>query len=197
MLLQGTPHAFAMYEQYVRFVEHLTAGSGIHPHNFLFRGSTKIGFSISPNRKTNKLWRQFGPTSDLDLAIVDPHFYATLDEQVRRHDRSNLQDILLSRKKQSVKEYRNRVEQKGRHDCYRYFDLPRGLACMDEMAKVLNTAPIDECCVHPFPKLEAFIYRDRWAVFRRYHTDLHELRRGLRDKNLPQAGAEPLPHQPE
>ena len=98
-LLPGTPWGFPTYEKYARFIDHLTSQTGIHPHNFLFRGSTKIGFSISPNRKTRKVWRRFGPRSDLDLAIIDTHFFTTFDEQVRRYDRrpENLATILRYR----------------------------------------------------------------------------------------------------
>ena len=60
----------------------MTEKTGIHPYQFLFRGSTKIGFSISPNRKKRKAWQRFSAASGLDLAIVDPRFYETLDEQV-------------------------------------------------------------------------------------------------------------------
>jgi len=196
-LLPGTPMAFRTYEQYVRFVDYLTAQTGIHPHQFLFRGSTKIGFSISPNRKKRKTWRQFGPLSDLDLAITDPHFFATVDEQVRRYDRlpENRDQCLRWRIGADFRKYLNRVEEKGRHDCYRYFDLPRGLACLVDLEKVLTSAPIGDCCIYPFIEFNAFIYRDRWAVHRRYHTDLDDLRHGLTTGHdpLPQAEDEPFP----
>ncbi len=86
-LLPGIPMGFPTYAQYARFVDYLSERMGIHPHHFLFRGSTKIGFSISPDRKKCKVWKRLGPGSDLDLAITDSHFYATVDEEVRRHDR--------------------------------------------------------------------------------------------------------------
>ncbi len=195
-LLPGTPWGFPTYEKYARFIDYLTSQTGIHPHNFLFRGSTKIGFSISPNRKTRKVWRRFGPRSDLDLAIIDTHFFTTFDEQVRRYDRrpENLATILRYRTGIKSDQYEARIEQKGRHDCYRFFDLPRGLACLAELVGVLKSAPIADCCVHPFIGFRAFIFRDRWAVHRRYHTDLDDLRRGLTTKNdpLPHAGDEPL-----
>jgi hypothetical protein len=129
------------------------------------------------------------------LAIVDPHFYATLDEQVRRHDRSHIKGILSSRKTRLVRQYLDRIKQKGRHDCYRHFDLPPELSCITDLADVLERAPILDCCTHPFPKFEAFIFRDRWAVFRRYHTDLSDLRDGLRTHKDPlqQAGPQPFP----
>src|SRR3954469_22468072 len=74
VLLPGTPMGFPTYDQFAHFIDYLSAQTGIHPHHFLFRGSTKVGFSISPNRKKKKTWRCFGQGSDLDLAITDPHF---------------------------------------------------------------------------------------------------------------------------
>src|SRR5437879_1706524 len=70
-LIPGTPMGFPTYGLYARFLDYLTSRTGIHPHHFLFRGSTKIGFSVSPNREEKKTWRRFGPGSDLDLAITD------------------------------------------------------------------------------------------------------------------------------
>lgn len=197
VLLPGTPLAFPSYERYAEFIDYLSNRTGIHPHHFLFRGSTKIGFSISADRAKRKTWRQFGPASDLDLAIVDPHFFATVDEEVRRHDRRSENRVRVYRFRQSgeFKRYQNRVQEKGRHDCYRFFDLPRELPSLCELQNVLKAAPIKECCSYPFNKLEAFIFRDRWAVHRRYHTDLDDLRRGLTAKNdpLPEAPDEPFP----
>jgi len=196
-LLPGTPMAFATYEHYVRFLDYLSANTGIHPHHFLFRGSTKIGFSISPNREHRKTWREFGPLSDLDLAITDPHFFATVDEQVRRYDRqpANRKQCLRWRTGFEFEQYKRRIDQKGRHDCYRFFDLPRGLACLVDLENVLKSAPIEDCCIHPFIEFKAFIFRDRWAVHRRYHTDLDDLRRGLTTRHdpLPQAEDKPFP----
>jgi hypothetical protein len=179
--LPGTPLAFPTYEKYGHFVDYLTSETGIHPHHFLFRGSTKIGFSISPNSKKRKTWRAFGPESDLDLAITDPHFFATVDEQVRRFDRipENRERFLRWRTGREFHKYQNRVDQKGRFDCYRYFDLPPELPCLVDLRQVLANAPIRDCCTNHFIEFGAFIFRDRWAVNQRYHTDLDDLRRGL------------------
>lgn len=198
-LLAGVPLAFPTYTQYARFVDYLSDRTGIHPHHFLFRGSTKIGFSISPDRKSKKTWRRFGPGADLDLAITDPHFYATVDEEVRRHDRlpNNRAPFAGNRARAESRRYHKRIYQKGRHDCYRFFDLPPGLACMIELNEVLQSAPIDDCCVYRFARFEAFIFRDRWAVHRRYHTDLDDLRRGLIAKNNPLPAAPEVPFPPE
>lgn len=192
-LLPGIPLALPTYAQYARFVDYLSERTGIHPHHFLFRGSTKIGFSISPNRDKKKTWKRFGPGSDLDLAITDPHFYATVDEDVRRYDRlpENRLRVYRYRAGTEFEKYQDRIHQKGQHDCYRFFDLPHGLVCLTQLKNVLKAAPIKECCVHSF-KFGAFIFRDRWAVHRRYHTDLDALRHGLNANNnpLPQAPAE-------
>jgi len=196
-LMPGTPMGFATYAQYCQFVDYLSDGMGIHPHHFLFRGSTKVGFSISPNREKRSIWKRFGLTSDLDLAIVDPHFYATVDEAMRGHDRlpKNREQVYRYRTGFKFRQYLERIDQKGRHDCYRFFDLPRGLACLVDLGRVLNNALIADTCVHAFVDIRAFIFRDRWAVHRRYHTDLDQLRHALTTKQdpLPQAPEEPFP----
>ena len=66
---------------------------------------------------------------------------------------------------------------------------------MMELEKVMKAAPIADCCVHPFIEFKAFLFRDRWAVHRRYHTDLDDLRRGLTAAIHPlsQATDEPFP----
>ena len=191
-LLPGTPMAFATSAHYACFVHYLSDKTGIHPHQFLFRGSTKIGFSISPNQEKRKTWRSFGPGSDLDLAIVDPHFYETLDDEVRRWDRlpENRTRVYRFRTGAAFEQYQNRINQKGRHDCYRFFDIPREIDCLAALQSVLDDAPVEDCCVHNFVDLKAFIFRDRWAVHRRYHTDLDDLRRGLTKR------VEPLPPAP-
>jgi hypothetical protein len=191
--------AFATCAQYTRFVDNLTDNTGIHPHQFLFRGSTKIGFSISPNREDRKTWRRFGPSSDLDLAIVDPHFYETLDEQVRRRDRlpENRAQVYRYRTGAEFRQYQDRIYQKGRHDCYRFFDVPRGIECLAGLQKILDEAPIAGCRVHQFVDLKAFIFRDRSAVHRRYHTDLDDLRRGLRTRDNPLPAAPNAPFDPD
>jgi hypothetical protein len=196
-LMPGTPWAFATSDNYARFLDYLTDRTGIHPHHFLFRGSTKIGFSISPNREEIKVWRRFGEGSDLDLAITDPHFFTTVDEQVRQWDRQpeNRQNVYRFKTSAEFRRYRNRIYQKGRHDCYRFFDMPPKLPCLEALDKVLREAPRAECCVHTFVDFKAFIFRDRWSVHRRYHTDLDDLRRELtrRVDPFPAGPDEPFP----
>jgi hypothetical protein len=73
VLLPGTPRAISSHAQYCELLRYISDKMGIHPNNLFFKGSTKIGFSIAP--KAEKVWMEYGPASDLDLAIVDSGFY--------------------------------------------------------------------------------------------------------------------------
>ncbi|MBI1916469.1 MAG: hypothetical protein HYS12_17305 [Planctomycetes bacterium] len=77
--LVGTPWAFPTYAAYREFRAFLADRLGVHPNNIAVRGSTKIGFSISP--KADKVWLAMRPESDLDLAIVDPDYYHFFERQ--------------------------------------------------------------------------------------------------------------------
>src|SRR5438128_1852744 len=80
VLLPGTPRALPSHVQYCDLLHHISDNMGVHPNNLFFKGSTKIGFSIAP--KAEKVWMEYGPASDLDLAIVDPGFYQVVDYEV-------------------------------------------------------------------------------------------------------------------
>jgi hypothetical protein len=86
VLLPRTPAAFATYHEYCRFREMLAEQLSVHPSSIIFRGSTKIGFSLTP--RAEKAWVAMGPDSDIDLAIVDPDHYHFLDAEVRRWERN-------------------------------------------------------------------------------------------------------------
>jgi hypothetical protein len=193
VLLPGTPRVCATYEAYCDLLHQLSTRLGVHPRNLLFKGSTKIGFSIAP--RPEKLWRQFGPTSDLDLAIVDANFFNRLDEQVRQWERDpRNRRLLFRRDPRWIRSYRLRVEHKGRYECYRFFDLPRVPLIEEVVDRLSRVKTVDYCGTRR--ELTAFIFRDLWGVFQRYEYDLDDLRFGLRfgTPRLPQAGAEPRPH---
>ena len=88
VLIPGTPWAFATHDLPCHFIQHFADVLNIHPRNIFLKGSTKIGFSIAP--RPNKVWREFSDISDLDLAIVDQHYFDTIDEEVRVWGRDNL-----------------------------------------------------------------------------------------------------------
>src|SRR5271156_2432236 len=86
VFIPGTPVAFPTYARYCDFLAHCADGFGVHSRNLLVRGSTKLGFSISPD--ADSAWVEMRPESDLDLAIIDPDYYHFLDREIRMWERN-------------------------------------------------------------------------------------------------------------
>ena len=86
-LTQGTPAVFPRYDLYCDFLREISNRLEVHPRNLVLRGSSKLGFSITP--KAGKLWMEVGETSDLDLAIVDAAYYERIDSEVIRWEERN------------------------------------------------------------------------------------------------------------
>jgi hypothetical protein len=193
VLIPGTPRAIPTHEQHHALLRYISDTIGIHPNYLFFKGSTKIGFSIAP--KKIKVWMEYGPSSDLDLAIVDPHFFQMVDSEVRRWEWNVENRGRVFQNHRLLKEYRNRHYHKGKFDCFRFFDLPK-IACMDELDSCLSNAPVLACCEVNRP-LRAFIFRDWWGICKRYDHDLYCLERGLRNAAdpLPAGGADPRPYE--
>jgi hypothetical protein len=192
VLLPGTPLAFSTYDLYRSFLAFFADRLRIHPRNILFKGSTKIGFSIAP--RSEKVWTAFGPESDLDLAIVDAHYYHVIDEEVRHWERDAENRGRMFRDKRLFQAYRSRAQQRGLYYCFRYFDLPI-IPFVQQHNQHLGEAPVEACCGVARP-LTAFIFRDWWGVTARYDFDLYELRRELSRPAdpLPPGGESPRPH---
>jgi hypothetical protein len=191
VLIPGTPRAIPTHAQHCDLLEHISQEMGVHPNNLLLRGSTKIGFSISP--KPAKVWMEFGPSSDLDLAIVDPGFFQVVDYEVGRWERNADNRSKMFKDQRLLQQYRNRVYHKGKFDCFRFFDLPR-VASMDQLNGCLSFAPVQSCCGMSRP-LNAFVFRDWWGVCKRYDFDLYRLENGLHNQMdpLPAGGDAPRP----
>ena len=170
VLLIGTPAAFATYRGFRDFVDGVADGLAVHPSCIVFRGSTKLGFSIAP--RSDKLWVEMGPDSDIDLAIVDPDHFHFLDAEVRRWERR-----ATSFHGQSFTK-RMKLRANRAFYCYRYMDLPdTALVQKYQAAMDRASAPSPPGCNRP---VTAFFYRDWWSVFSRYESDLRQLVRGLR-----------------
>ena len=188
-LLPGTPVAFVTYAEFCSFVAVVADGLSVHPSSIVFRGSTKIGFSIAP--KPEKLWHRPRPDSDIDLVIVDPDYYHLLDAEVRRWERKTGPRF-------RGKDYRRSFKlREGRgFYCYRYMDVPN-IALVQQYEQVVATAsgaPPDGCG----RPVRAFFFRDFWALQTRYEYDLRELARGLANGSLQPGGAMPLdPFEPD
>lgn len=190
VLLPGTPRAIPSHERYCDLLHHVSDGMGIHPNNLFFKGSTKLGFSIAP--KAEKAWMEYGPTSDLDLAIVDPRFYQVVDFEVGRWEWSTENRGRMYRNQRLLREHGNRTYNKGRFDCFRFFDLP-DIASMRLLVECLESAPVEASCGIRRP-LSAFVYRDWWGVCKRYDHDLHCLRKAIVAGRIPDGGDRPRPY---
>jgi hypothetical protein len=191
VLLQGTPVAFPTHESYCEFLEYFADCMRVHPRNIVIKGSGKLGFSIAP--RPEKVWMECGPDSDLDLAIVDPYYFQMIDEEVRHWERNPENRGRIFQNPRFHREYQNRVQQKGRYYCFRYFDLP-AIPFVEQHNAHLGAAPVESCCGTALP-LTAFVYKDWWGICSRYEFDLYQLCRDLqRDSDpLPAGGETPRP----
>ncbi len=182
-LIQGTPAVFPTYDAYDAFLRELSSRLDVHPRNLILRGSSKLGFSIAP--KVDKLWYEAREDSDLDLAIVDTAYYERIDQEVIRWEERNRADRLKGRASQ-----RFLARQEDRYfNCCRIKDLPAHLFphhfdAMGDVVRMQNCGRRRE--------LNAFIYRDWWALRSRFEFDLKELCKGVPDRFGPPPD-QPLP----
>jgi hypothetical protein len=192
VLIPGIPRAFPSQAQYCDLLHHISEKMGIHPNNLFFKGSTKIGFSIAP--KPVKVWMQYGPASDLDLAIVDPGFYQVVDYEVGRWEWNPNNRGRMFHDYRLLREYNKRVRHKGKFDCFGFFDLPK-IGAMEQLNNCLESAPVAACCGIN-RSLKAFVFRDWWGVRKRYDFDLYCLCGGLQQAvdPLPAGGDDPRPY---
>ena len=167
--LVGTPWAFPTHAGFRDFLAFLADRLGVHPNNMAIRGSTKIGFSISP--RADKVWVAMRPESDLDLAIVDPDYYHFFDREIRNYERR------IWDERSSVPEMRkaaSRCEHR-KFYTYRYQEMPN-ISCVQDHRAHLSDVPVQQFCGYP-RNLTTFIYRDWWSVHERCEYDLRCLRK--------------------
>ena len=185
VFIPGTPVAFPTYARYCDFLAYCADAFGVHPRKFLVRGSTKLGFSISPHAES--AWVEMRPDSDLDLAIIDSDYYHFLDREIRMWERKP--ENKAFRGTQFSKSIA-RQKQRGFYT-YRYFDLPP-IGCVTEHTVQLKALPVEACCGLPRP-IDAFIFRDWWSLYSRWEFDLRDLRKALRDGLEPGGDVPRLP----
>ena len=143
-----------------------------------------MGFSLSP--VADAIWVAMRPTSDLDLAIVDPDYFHYLDREIRMWERNPLNRAFKGREfRKSI----SRQKQRGFYT-FRYFDLPE-ISCVVEHNRRLKSLPVEACCGVPRP-IDAFIFRDWWSLYSRWEFDLRELKRAIA-RGLPAGDETPRP----
>lgn len=194
-LTHGTPVVFPTYDAYCDFLREISNRLEVHPKNLVLRGSSKLGFSIAP--KADKVWNEVGEKSDLDLAIFDARYYERIDHEVIRWEERNRADKVKGR---ASKGFPARQDDRF-FNCCRIKDLPEHLF-LHHFDAMRDVALMEHCGRRR--EMNAFIFRDWWALRARFEFDLRELREGV-PKKLPAPperpylrvrAASPAPNQP-
>jgi hypothetical protein len=183
VLIPGTPAMFATWLEYCEFRAMVADELSVHSSTIVFRGSTKVGFSLTP--RPEKIWVEVGADSDVDLAVVDPDHFHFLDAEVRRWER---EPATKAEKFHGQPFVRARNLRKHRaFYCYRYMDLPStALVQKYEAAMEKARAARPPGCNR---QVTAFFFRDWWSLHSRYEWDLQALLSGL-NQDLPAGGAQ-------
>ena len=181
-LIHGTPAVFSSYDGYYEFLKELSNRFEVHPRNLILRGSSKLGFSIAP--VVAKVWMEVGEKSDLDLAIVDASYYERIDQEVIRWEERNRAHRVKGR---ASRDFLNRQDDRF-FNCCRIKDLPEHLF-PHHFDAMRDIAQMQHCGQRR--DLNAFIFRDWWALRARIDFDLRQLREGVR-RGLPPPPTAPL-----
>jgi hypothetical protein len=169
-LTQGTPAVFPDYDAYYDFLREVSNRFEVHPRNLVLRGSSKLGFSITP--KAGKVWMEVGEQSDMDLAIVDAAYYERIDQEVIRWEERNRAHRIKGR---ASRGFIDRQEDRF-FNCCRIKDLPKHL--FPHHFDAMRDIELMEHCGQR-RELNAFIFRDWWALRARFDFDLRELCKGV------------------
>jgi hypothetical protein len=185
VLFPGTPIAFATYDEFCQFRAMVAEELSVHPSSIIFRGTTKIGFSLTP--RPEKAWMEVGADSDVDLAVVDPDHFHFLDAEVRRWERNPAIKAQRFRGQGYVRSVKLRESRA--FYCYRYMDLP------DTTLVQKYQAAMDKASSSHSPgcnrQVTAFFFRDWWSLHSRYEHDLRQLLHALRQPDFPAADRQP------
>jgi hypothetical protein len=184
-LLPGTPVVFATHDEFCRFRAMVAEELSVHPSSIIFRGSTKIGFSLTP--RPERAWLEMAADSDVDLAVVDPDHFHFLDAEVRRWERNPAMKAQGFRGQGYFRSIRLRENRA--FYCYKYMDLPdTSLVQKYQAAMDKASSPQSPGCNR---QVTAFFFRDWWSLHSRYEYDLRQLLHALRQPGFPAADRQP------
>jgi len=90
-LFEGVPFGLKDWEEYCQFRREISERLSINAKSIVTVGSGRMGYSLSPKEKKQKLWKPFGDHSDFDVVVVDHRaFDSAWDEILRSEDSLNL-----------------------------------------------------------------------------------------------------------
>ena len=182
VLIRGTPFVFPTYRNYCDFLSAAGDALHVHPATLFVRGSSKIGFSISPRiprpPKTIRVWNRLSEKSDIDLAIVDADLYYRIDGELQRWEQDNKATDFQG---EAYEDYLERRQDRCFYYC-REYRLPQvvGVAFRDAIQSIATEKFCD--CKRT---LSAFIFRDWFSLRRRYEYDLRQLCERVATGKLP------------
>ncbi len=185
LTLSGTPHAFATFSEYRKFLDAVGKGLGVHPRTIVVRGSAHFGFSTSP--QAHKVWRPFRVKgsraerpSDIDVAIVDVEYFHRMDNEV--------QDWESRQRRPKMNEpganHWLRREQLRRHNIWADDDALPPSTCIPHVNAIanLNTTAF---CGGVRRKVSAYVYRNWWSLQDKCMFDLGHLIKLASSQALP------------
>lgn len=85
-LFEGEPFALTDWEEYCQFRRELSDRLSINAKSIVMVGSGRMGYSLSPSTKKQKLWKPFGDHSDFDVVIVDHRTFDSAWDEILRSD---------------------------------------------------------------------------------------------------------------
>jgi hypothetical protein len=147
------------------------------------RGSSKVGFSIAP--RPEKAWGECHEGSDIDLAIVDPDYYHTIDRETRHQERQPDVKAAIVQSPDLSRQWKRRQSER-QYYYYRDYNLPDGLQCKRLIATCSLEAPIEDACGIKRP-VNIFVFRDWLSLVARYEFDLQQLIDGISREDIPRA----------
>ena len=176
------------YPHYCDFLGAVSERIDVHPKSLVLRGSCQIGFSISPDRQ--KLWAEFDEHSDLDLAIVDPRYYESIERRVVEWERG-IEWKRVGRKPdvqaRAAERFADRQQDRF-YNCCRVDDLPHHV-CPHHVEAMEAVADLQ--CSGVWRPVKAFVNRDWWSLRSRYESDIRQLRSLVEQGQLDEPGMRP------
>lgn len=175
VLTRATPVAFDEYQKYCDFLDVISKRLHVPPMNLFVRGSCQMGFSIAP--RPEKVWIEIQEGSDIDLAVVDVDYFNRVNGEVVRWEQEN-RDYLKYKK---FAAWNARRLQNRRFRCVNDKNIPE-VVCVwhEDCMQEIDSTPY--CGIKR--KISAFIFRDWWALRKRYEYDLRQLRKMVADGGL-------------
>ncbi len=175
-LFEGVPFALKDWEEYCRFRRELSDRLSINAKSIVTVGSGRMGYSLSPNTKKQKLWIPFGDHSDFDVVVVDHRTFDAAWDEILRSD-----DVVTRPPR------RDELEQRWRNLYDGIIDvnyLPDSIAFVDRWQRAFAEVSAIEWNGQP-RTTKGFLFRDWNHAQRHYRRSFKAIERLVNKGQLP------------